>query len=569
MSQVEQDRQAILDAKQKGTLATLMTYARLSGPGWLQGAITLGGGSLAGSLYLGVIGGYEMMWLQPLMMILGIVMLSAIGYVALSTGERPFDAINRHVNPVLGWGWAIATLMANLVWAMPQFSLGTAAIQQNLFPEQFGSDTGKYVAVGLLFGVSAMVIWFYESGGWGLKLFEILLKSMVAIVVLSFFGVVIAMSSKGGGLAWGEILSGFIPDLSLLDRPAAAFEAALKDSTHAEYWREQILSTQRDRMVTAAATAVGINMTFLLPYSMLKRGWDRDFRGLAIFDLSVGLFIPFLLATSCVVIASASQFHGQFDPGLVGEGPATPGITDKLQGGYEKNVEGLEKHLDGSGEIELADRKIAAMLVQRDAFLLANTLEKLTGRTVAHVVFGIGVVGMAFSTIIILMLINGFTVCEMIGIPASGIQHRIWSLLPGITGALGFLFLWGDGKARFWLAVPTSVFGMVLLPIAYLTFFLMMNNRRMLGEHLPQGGRRNLVNAAMCVALAAATVGAGWSIWSKTQWYGVGGVVVFLLLAGVVHVVRGGNSGGGVSVSPGSETPGTGAAPSDPHGQGE
>ena len=263
------------------------------------------------------------------------------------------------------------------------------------------------------------------------------------------------------------------------------------------------------------------------------------------------------------------RFHGQFDPGLVGEGPATPGITDKLQGGYEKNVEGLEKHLDGSGEIELADRKIAAMLVQRDAFLLANTLEKLTGRTVAHVVFGIGVVGMAFSTIIILMLINGFTVCEMIGIPASGIQHRIWSLLPGITGALGFLFLWGDGKARFWLAVPTSVFGMVLLPIAYLTFFLMMNNRRMLGEHLPQGGRRNLVNAAMCVALAAATVGAGWSIWSKTQWYGVGGVVAFLLLAGVVHVVRGGNSGGGVSVSPGSETPGTGAAPSDPHGQGE
>jgi len=550
MSQVEQDRQAILDSKQKGGLATLMTYARLSGPGWLQGAITLGGGSLAGSLYLGVIGGYEMMWLQPLMMILGIVMLSAIGYVALSTGERPFDAINRHVNPVLGWGWAIATLMANLVWAMPQFSLGTAAIQQNLFPELFGSDTGKYIAVGLLFGVSAVVIWFYESGGWGLKLFEILLKSIVAIVVLSFFGVVIAMSSKGDGLPWGEILAGFIPDLSLLDRPAAAFEAALKDSTHAQYWREEILSTQRDRMVTAAATAVGINMTFLLPYSMLKRGWDRDFRGLAIFDLSVGLFIPFVLATSCVVIASASQFHGQFDPGLVGEGPATPGITDKLQGGYDKNVAGLEKHLAGSGEIELADRKIAAMLVQRDAFLLANTLEKLTGHTVAHVVFGIGVVGMAFSTIIILMLINGFTVCEMMGIPASGIQHRIWSLLPGITGALGFLFLWGDGEARFWLAVPTSVFGMVLLPIAYLTFFLMMNNRRMLGDHLPQGGRRNLVNVAMCVALAAATVGAGWSIWSKTHWYGVAGVVAFLGLAGVVHVVRRGGPGGDPAPAP-------------------
>lgn len=36
----------------------LPVYLRLSGPGWLQSAITLGGGSLAGSLYLGVIGGF-------------------------------------------------------------------------------------------------------------------------------------------------------------------------------------------------------------------------------------------------------------------------------------------------------------------------------------------------------------------------------------------------------------------------------------------------------------------------------------------------------------------------------
>ena len=39
MSQVEQDRQAILDAKQKGPVATFLTYSRLSGPGWLQGAM--------------------------------------------------------------------------------------------------------------------------------------------------------------------------------------------------------------------------------------------------------------------------------------------------------------------------------------------------------------------------------------------------------------------------------------------------------------------------------------------------------------------------------------------------
>ncbi|MEZ5325269.1 MAG: hypothetical protein R3F19_09410 [Verrucomicrobiales bacterium] len=73
----------------KGVGAKLALYTRRSGPGWLQGAITLGGGSLAGALYLGVVMGYHMMWLQPLAMILGVIMLSAISYVTLSTGRRP------------------------------------------------------------------------------------------------------------------------------------------------------------------------------------------------------------------------------------------------------------------------------------------------------------------------------------------------------------------------------------------------------------------------------------------------------------------------------------------------
>nr|MCS5617003.1 hypothetical protein [Pirellulales bacterium] len=105
---ISRDRDLLKAAQKRGPLATLAAFMKLSGPGWLQSAITLGGGSLAGSLYLGVIGGYDMLWLQPLMMILGVVMLSAIAYVTLSTGQKPFGAINRHINPVLGWGWIIA-----------------------------------------------------------------------------------------------------------------------------------------------------------------------------------------------------------------------------------------------------------------------------------------------------------------------------------------------------------------------------------------------------------------------------------------------------------------------------
>src|SRR5690606_34161684 len=73
-------------------------YARRSGPGWLQAAITLGGGSLASALFLGVILEYNLMWLQPLAMIMGVIMLCAISYVTLSSQRRPFQAIKDFVS---------------------------------------------------------------------------------------------------------------------------------------------------------------------------------------------------------------------------------------------------------------------------------------------------------------------------------------------------------------------------------------------------------------------------------------------------------------------------------------
>lgn len=550
--QVVADRLRLQEAQAAGLGATLKTFVRLSGPGWLQSAITLGGGSLAGSLYLGVIGGYELLWLQPLMMILGIVMLSAIAYVTLSTGERPFGAINSSISPVLGWAWLLAAMMANLVWAMPQFSLGTAALQQNLFPDVpwLAGRTGEWLCAGVLFAIAAIVILFYESGGRGVKIFEGILKAMVGLVVVSFFGVVAAMSWKGQ-LDWGAIASGFVPDVSLLWRPVASLQAFIDASGNAAYWTETILATQRERMIAAAATAVGINMTFLLPYSMLRKGWDRTFRGLACFDLSTGLFIPFLLATSCVVIAAASQFHARFDTAQVTM-PAT-----KIDGQYRSNLEarlkaelgaeafaaldeaGVNAKIDGLPE---ADKQLSLMLVKRDAFDLARALENLFGKGgLTQKIFGLGVLGMAISTIIILMVINGFCVNEMFGWSegaGSRLGGLVGALLPGLTGSLGFLWLWSNSDAKFWLAVPTSNFGMALLPIAYITFFLMMNSRSLLGDALPTGGWRVLANVLMLAAILAASVGAGMSIWANIGWIGVGLVAALLVLAAVVPLRR-------------------------------
>jgi hypothetical protein len=485
-------------------------------------------------------------------------MLSAIAYVALSTGQRPFRAINEHVNPVLGWGWLIASMMANLVWSMPQFALGTAAIQQNLLKNIVGTEVmpdpwGKIVVGIAILTVAVTFVMFYNAGGWGVKFFEVIVKIVVGMIVLCFFGVVIKMSIEGA-LDWSRVLKGFVPDLRLLFRPAETFGpflAAVESECRA-FWADIIVAQQRDVMISAASTAVGINMTFLLPYSMLRKGWDREFRGLAIFDLSTGLFVPFVLATGCVVIASASQFHVAPTAGFLGEvdqqgqvvqpannlvGPYNDLIQRRLK--FEIGAEAFEamsdvERAERASSMAIADRKMAAMLVKRDAFNLADSLAPLTGKVFSHYIFGVGVLGMAMGAVTMLMLINGLVFCEMLNLPTRGWPQRIGSLMVSV-GILG-PFFWKD--AKLWLAVPTSVFAMVLLPIAYFTFYLLMNQKSLLGDNMPRGGRRIAWNVLMAVAAGMAGFGCIWTLWSKLRFFGIGIMLAFIALALIVHVVR-------------------------------
>ncbi len=556
--QIEQDRQSIINAREKGLGATFKTFIRLSGPGWLQSGITLGGGSLSSSLYLGVLVGFSFMWLQPLAMMLGIIMLSAIAYVTLSTGKRPLRGINEHVSPILGWGWLIASMMANLVWSLPQFALGTAALRQNILPailgaEAMGEIPGKMIAGGIFLAICLTFTMTYGAGGKGTKIFEILIKTIVSMIVLCFLGVVIKLSLEGK-IVWSEILGGLIPDLSLFVKPTDIIMPHIQKVAEQfqSFWTNMIVGQQRDVMISAAATAVGINMTFLLPYSMLRKGWDKYFRGLAIFDLSTGLFIPFILATGCVVIASSSQFHGEPAKGFVSEVPGgeiTGEPARNLIGAYKGLLKDRLKFQIGAEEFDKltqeqvqeksqalpwADKRMAAMLVKRDAFNLANTLEPLIGPVYAQYVFGLGVIGMAMSAATMLMTINGLCFCELLGRPPRGWTQRIGSIMVSI-GALG-PFFWKDAAP--WLAIPTSVFAMVLLPIAYFAFFLLMNQKSFLGENMPIGAKRILWNVLMVLAAGAASFGSVWSLWSKLQWLGIALLAGFIALCVVVHFLR-------------------------------
>lgn len=538
------EAEALTRAEQAGTSARLRTYWSLSGPGWLQSAITLGGGSLSGSLYLGIVAGFGMLWVQPLSMMLGIIVLSCIATVTLHMGEQPLKLISRHVNPVLGWGWALAALVASMVWALPQYALSIGVLEQNLLP-QLGLAAGpsavwvRVLMVSVIFLISTRITWAYGRGLRGVRLYEHALKLMVGMIVLCFACVVGRLLTVPGALDFSQLAGGLLPDLSLAFEPAPRFLPLLEavDPAHRDYWRELLVERQRDVMVASAAGAVGINMTYLLPYSLLRRGWGRAHVGLSRFDLLIGMFTPFALATALVVMVSASQFHALPPTGLPPGGLAEASAQHMAQ--YNGLLEGLVQRAPGVATsaqgLGLADRQLAATLVTRDAFDLAKALEPLMGSLFSQVVFGLGVLGMTLSTISLEMLICGLVVTEMLGLPPRGWPFRL-SSLAGAVGVLG-PFVWG--KAAFWLAVPTSIFGFTLMPIACLAFLFLINQRSVLGERAPKGRSRVAWNVAMGVAVVVFTPASLIMTYNKGGLWGVGAVGAFVLAVGISHALGG------------------------------
>ncbi len=578
------DRTILTEAQNKGFGATIGAYFRLSGPGWLQSAITLGGGSLIGALYLGMLGGTNMLWLQLVAIVIGVIMLSAISYVTLSTKKRPYAAINEYVNPVLGTGWVLATILANMIWILPQFALCYDALDKNLTGGFGDKVMYKYVISGVIAVLASTIVIMSFRPGWASRIFDIILKLLVGMIVVCFVLVVVRLFSSGS-INWGEIMTGFIPNLTHWNSTAPAIQellAELPDNRQA-YWKNLIIKNQQSSMIGVTATAVGLNMTFLLPYSMLARGWDKPFRGLARWDLMMGMAVPYIVVTTCIVIASAHAFHAKADEKLLSSDPAViqesvlfksvTGVFEarfKDEHGAEKTkalnakivelkqeikktpknetskLEGLNEDLKAAeaekknklaefaAGLSETERRLAPTLIKPNAAQLAATLKDLLGAQTANLVFGIGALAMGFSTIVILMLINGYAVAEIFGRPNDNAFRTFGSLVAVAVGFCWFLIWTGESKT--WLVVVASTFGAILLPIAYISFFALMNNKRLLGNEKPRGGRMIVWNLLMGIGVLGALAQAWGGISTKasdpqTGGFVIGAAATFILLA--------------------------------------
>jgi Mn2+/Fe2+ NRAMP family transporter len=465
-------------------------YVKLTGPGLLQGAMTLGAGSASASVVAGASFGYKLLWVQPLAMLLGIFMFMAVSNIVLSRkSERPYWGFMREMKSIwsplkyLVFLWALGAVMASVIWHFPQYGLAAGAarsvikefapnakmVKDEAVPkrEWFGYGkiqlnhkgeaemTNPYTPLGYLVSavagvlillVNIVVVFNYGRGGVGIRVYEWFLRCMIGLVFLTFLLVVILNYHK---IEWLEIFRGFTGYYGIPQNP-----------DENEYAKTVTM------VLGMLGAAVGINMTFLYPYSLLKKGWGEEHKTLAKWDLGMTMFLPFVMITSLIML----------------------GMT----------VSGVYQNAD---IVQTGIEPLAAAAALQSGDLISKEL--------AVIIFCGGLFGMTFGAISAHMTCCGFTLCEMFGLEQTTWRFRLFALVPSI-GVLGVVF-----QLPFWFPVAASALCLTMLPIAYVIFIILNNRKSFIGEAVGKGIKRKLFNTALVITLIVTTFGAGVKISSS------------------------------------------------------
>ena len=420
-------------------------YIKRTGPGLLQSAMTLGAGSATASVLAGASFGYKLLWVQPVAMFLGVMMLAALGNIVLSTGERPYKSFGRESSRTLVFFWALGTIMSSIIWHFPQYGLAAGAARDlaamgGVTVANAGDAGGfttagyivSFVIGGIILAINVFTVFSYGSSAKGIKLYEWFLRSVIALIVLMFAIVVIASVGK---INWTEVGKGFIGWYGIPD-----------------YQNPKNITL----VLGMLGAAVGINMTFLYPYTLLAKGWGKSHKALARWDLGMSMFLPFTMVTSLVIIAMTAT-------------------------GVYTGEDGLREGL----------KPLQA----------AQSLEGVLGPYAGRLVFDLGLIAMTCTAISTHMVVCGFTFCEWFGLEYTKVRFRMFALVPAI-GILGVVT-----NLPFWFPVAASAVCFAMLPIAYLLFYLLNNKESFLGDGMMKWPGREFFNILLVLALAVSIIG--------------------------------------------------------------
>jgi len=417
---LENERKMLAEVQKMPWSRRVRAYVKFLGPGFLQSAMTLGSGTVAACLKAGSTYGYKLLWIQPIAMILGAVVLAVVGKQVLISGERPYRTFWNHLHPLLAIWWALSAMLASVIWHIPQYSLGASSLKEMFEALGVGSINPWFFGVLMLIGATFLVF-NYDKGLKGIRFFELAMKILVWAIVGLFAIVAIA-----SGIQWDKFFGGLTNFYIPFDDPKGL-----------------------TIVIGALGAAVGINMVFLYPYSLLKKKWGKEHQGAAIFDLITSMALPFIFASTFIIIATANTIHGT----------------------------------DANSLMDIID-------------ILGNVL----GLKLSALILGIGLFAIAFSSITTQMLAAGFTGCEMFKLPTDGKWYRFFALVPAI-GIIGSSY-----SIPFWVGVVASSVAVTLMPFTLIGFLILNNNIKFLGKQMPRGGKRWGWNIALGLAIIVISI---------------------------------------------------------------
>ena len=439
---LRQEEDWLEEQKNSPRLKRWVSFIIKGGPGYLQSALTLGGGTVTAMLFSGAVYGYQLLWVAPLSMLLGVIIFSAVSHQTLSTGQRPFISLKDHAGSFFAWAFAGGAVLSSIIWHFAQYSLGASVLVD--LSEVVGMRMPSWLGGIIILGVSIMWAVTYGVSNKMRDWFEKSLRILVWGIV-GCFGLVAFRTGIADPV---ELLFGFIPSLPESSSQVSSLTI----------------------IVGGLSASVGANMLFLYPYSLMAKGWSSSHKQLAQFDLIAGMFLPYFLATTLMVIATANIFY--------------------------------------YGAIEFTGKSLSPFEASQ---VLESTIGPLTGR----IVFNLGILGMAISSIILQMICCGFVALEVFGWEFGSIKYRLACLLPA-PGVLGSV-LWAD--IALWAAVPTTVICGFFLPVSYFGFIILQQSSSYLGKNKPKGLKANAWVGSMILGTFILIIFLVWTLIDKIPKY--------------------------------------------------
>ena len=225
-------------------------YLRLMGPGYMQSAMTLGGGTAFAAIFAGAAFGYQLLWVAPVAMLLGIVVLAAVAHQTLSTGENPFQAMKRHAGPFFAYGWAFSGIFSSIIWQFAQYALASAMLVA--IAGRYGWEAPSWLMGLVALAWCVTVAMLYDLTPRLVRTYEAIIKGMVWFIIACFGFVVIRPASRSRAICW----PGRSPSASPARTPACWARRSW-----CRGWRPRSAPTWSSCTPTRCASAAGAGST--------------------------------------------------------------------------------------------------------------------------------------------------------------------------------------------------------------------------------------------------------------------------------------------------------------------